>query len=126
MVINMKIHASAEDYLERILILSENNDELHAIDIARAMNFSKPSVSIALKKLQENKLIEIDDNLHIHLTETGRDIATKVYEKHTIISKALISLGVDEEIAKEDACKLEHVLSEESFDAIKNFINKNR
>lgn len=122
----MKIHASAEDYLERILILSENNDELHAIDIARSMNFSKPSVSIALKKLQENKLIEIDDNLHIHLTETGRDIATKVYEKHTIISKALISLGVDEEIAKEDACKLEHVLSEESFDAIKNFINKNR
>ena len=126
MVINMKIHASAEDYLERILILSENNDELHAIDIARSMNFSKPSVSIALKKLQEKKLIEIDDNLHIHLTETGRDIATKVYEKHTIISKALISLGVDEEIAKEDACKLEHVLSEESFDAIKNFINKNR
>lgn len=126
MVINMKIHASAEDYLERILILSENNDELHAIDIARSMNFSKPSVSIALKKLQENKLIEIDDNLHIHLTETGRDIATKVYEKHTIISKALISLGVDEKIAKEDACKLEHVLSEESFDAIKKFINKNR
>lgn len=126
MVINMKIHASAEDYLERILILSENNDELHAIDIARSMNFSKPSVSIALKKLQEKKLIEIDDNLHIHLTETGRDIATKVYEKHTIISKALISLGVDEEIAKEDACKLEHVLSEESFDAIKKFINKNR
>ncbi len=122
----MKIHASAEDYLERILILSENNDELHAIDIARYMNFSKPSVSIALKKLQENKLIEIDDNLHIHLTETGRDIATKVYEKHTIISKALISLGVNEEIAKEDACKLEHVLSEESFDAIKKFINKNR
>ena len=126
MVINMKIHASAEDYLERILILSENNDELHAIDIARSMNFSKPSVSIALKKLQEKKLIEIDDNLHIHLTETGKDIATKVYEKHTIISKALISLGVDEEIAKEDACKLEHVLSEESFDAIKKFINKNR
>lgn len=126
MVINMKIHASAEDYLERILILSENNDELHAIDIARSMNFSKPSVSIALKKLQEKKLIKIDDNLHIHLTETGRDIATKVYEKHTIISKALISLGVDEEIAKEDACKLEHVLSEESFDAIKKFINKNR
>ena len=122
----MKIHASAEDYLERILILSENNDELHAIDIARSMNFSKPSVSIALKKLQEKKLIKIDDNLHIHLTETGRDIATKVYEKHTIISKALISLGVDEEIAKEDACKLEHVLSEESFDAIKKFINKNR
>ena len=126
MVINMKIHASAEDYLERILILSENNDELHAIDIARSMNFSKPSVSIALKKLQEKKLIEIDDNLHIHLTETGRDIATKVYEKHTIISKALISLGVDEEIAKEDACKLEHVLSEQSFEAIKKFINKNR
>lgn len=126
MVIKMNLHASAEDYLERILILLEEKDELHAIDIARSMNFSKPSVSVALKKLQDNGYIIIDENLHIHLTKKGKEIACNVYERHKIISEVLIKLGVDEEIAKEDACKIEHDLSEESFNAIKKFINKNR
>ena len=116
----MKIHKSSEDYLETILILQEKNKVVRAIDICEDMNFSKPSVSIAMKKLRENGYINVDSNSHITLTEEGYKIAYKVYEKHQILTKALMALGVSEEIAKEDACKIEHDLSEESFNALKN------
>ena len=110
---------SGEMYLETILILSETKSEIHAIDIAEEMNFSKPSVSRAMKILKEGGFIDIDDKSHIHLTDEGFKIANKMYERHTNISKYLMLLGVSEKTAVEDACKIEHIISEESFEAIK-------
>lgn len=120
----MKIYESSEDYLERILMLSETKDSVRAIDIARSMNFSKPSVSIAMKKLSENGYIEILDNSFIVLTESGKRIAKEVYERHNVLTDILVALGVDENVAKEDACKIEHDLSKESFQAIKDYYLK--
>lgn len=120
----MKIYESSEDYLERILMLSETKDSVRAIDIARSMNFSKPSVSIAMKKLSENGYIEILDNSFIVLTESGKRIAKEVYERHNVLTDILVALGVDENVAKEDACKIEHDLSKESFKAIKDYYLK--
>ena len=120
----MKIYKSSEDYLETILVLSTKKEIVRAIDIVEDMNFSKPSVSIAMKKLRENGYIIVDDNGHITLTKEGYKIASNVLEKHEILTKALIMLGVDEEQAKEDACKIEHDLSEKTFTAIKEYINK--
>lgn len=120
----MKIYKSSEDYLETILVLSTKKEIVRAIDIVEDMNFSKPSVSIAMKKLRENGYIVVDDNGHITLTKEGYKIASKVLEKHQILTKALIMLGVDEEQAKEDACKIEHDLSEKTFTAIKEYVNK--
>ena len=117
----MNIYESAEDYLERIYMLSEKMEHVRVTDIARSMNYSKPSVSIAMKKLLENKLINISPNSYITLTEKGLEIAISVYDRHRIISSLLIELGVDENIAKDDACKIEHDLSDESFNAIKNY-----
>lgn len=117
----MNIYESAEDYLERILMLSQEIGNVRAIDIARAMNFSKPSVSIAMKKLLENGYINISVNSYITLTEKGKEIALSVLERHNMLTSILISLGVDEENAKIDACKLEHDLSKESFEAIKKY-----
>lgn len=120
----MKIYKSSEDYLESILVLKEKIGNVRSIDIVDDMNFSKPSVSIAMKKLRENGYITIDSNGFINLTDEGFNIASKVYEKHQVLTKALMLLGVKEETAKEDACKLEHDLSDETFQALKNFINK--
>ena len=118
----MKIHESAENYLEAILILSHRNGDVHAIDIAAELNFSKPSVSIAMKKLRENGYIEINELGHITLTDTGAEIAQRIYERHTFLSAWLTALGVDPVVAAEDACRMEHVLSAESFDAIRAFV----
>ena len=120
---NMAIYESAEDYLERILILSEQMEYVRAIDIVNDMGFSKPSVSIAMKKLQMNNYIEISDKGHITLTRAGLDIAQKIYERHRVLTDVLVSLGVPKEVAKNDACKIEHDISEESFQAIKKHIN---
>ncbi|MBE6131762.1 MAG: metal-dependent transcriptional regulator [Erysipelotrichaceae bacterium] len=120
----MNIYKSSEDYLETILILSKDKQYIRAIDIVENMNFSKPSVSIAMKKLRENGYINVNNNGHITLTEEGLKIASNVYERHQILTKALIALGVNEDVAKEDACKLEHDLSEESFQALKRYFNK--
>ena len=117
---------SKEDYLERILMLSETNKNLRAIDIATSMNYSKPSVSIALKKLKTNELINVDNNGIITLTEKGRNIAIEIYERHKIISSALIMIGVDTNIAKEDACRIEHDISHETFIKLKEFIEKEK
>ena len=120
----MNIYKSSEDYLETILILSKDKQYIRAIDIVENMNFSKPSVSIAMKKLRENGYINVNNNGHITLTEEGLKIANNAYERHQILTKALIALGVNEDVAKEDACKLEHDLSDESFQALKRFFNK--
>ncbi len=123
----MKRLESQEDYLEKILQLSQKNSVVHAIDIARGLSFSKPSVSIAMNKLKEAGYIEINPKGEITLTPSGLQIAQKTLEKHTILTNLLIYLGVDEETAKEDACRMEHDISDKSWEAIKEhteFLNK--
>lgn len=116
----MKIQESAENYLETILNLQLRHGSVRAIDIANELEYSKPSVSVAMKNLRENGYIETDSHGHITLLPSGLEIAEKIKERHTIISDWLTSLGVPHEIASEDACKIEHVISRESFEAIKN------
>lgn len=115
---------SIEDYLETILSLQKKLGQVRSIDIANEMNFSKPSVSVAMKNLREKEFITIDENGHILLTESGKKQAEDVLEKHTILTNWLISLGVDIEIAQEDACRMEHDMSEETFSALKAHIMK--
>lgn len=115
----MKLHESAENYLETILILSKRLGNVRSIDIANELSFSKPSVSVAMKNLRLNSYIEVDKDGHISLLEKGRDIAEKIYERHTFLTDFLISIGVDQTIAAEDACRIEHVISSESFAALK-------
>ena len=109
-------------YLETILLLSEKKSLVRAIDVGEYMGYSKPSVSRAMGILKKEGLIYVDNNGHITLTEKGADIAKSMYERHTILSKLLRSVGVSEETAAEDACRIEHCISEETFDAIKKFI----
>lgn len=115
----MKIHESAENYLETILMIKNKKGAVRSIDIANELDFSKPSVSVAMKNLRENGYIEVDKSGYITLLEKGKKIAETIYERHTTLSKWLMSLGVDENTAVEDACKMEHVISAESFEAIK-------
>ena len=115
----MKRLESREDYLEKILQISQKKSSVHAIDIAREMNFSKPSVSVAMNKLKEQGFIEINAKDEISLTPSGLEIAEKTLEKHIILSNILMYLGVDEETAKEDACKMEHDISDKAWEAIK-------
>ncbi len=118
----MKIQESAENYLETILVLKNRNGNVRSIDIANELEFSKPSVSVAMKNLVENGYIERDANGYISLLPKGREIAEKIYERHTAITDYLVRLGVDPDIAAEDACRIEHVISSESFEAIKKHI----
>ena len=118
----MKLYESAEDYLERILILSKELESVHSIDIARDMNFSKPSVSVAMHKLEKEKYIIFQDDGSITLTTKGRKVAEAVYDRHVTITKALMQMGVSEEQAKIDACKIEHDISEETFIALKKAV----
>lgn len=119
----MKIYESGEDYLETILYLSQCLDVVRSIDVVNELGYSKPSVSIAVKKLRESHFLEVDSHGYITLTESGLEIATRIYERHTFISKVLISLGVNQDIAKKDACRMEHQLSEESYQAFKKHFN---
>ncbi|MBS6447331.1 MAG: metal-dependent transcriptional regulator [Clostridiales bacterium] len=119
----MKIMESAENYLETILILQKRNGSVRSIDIVNELDYTKPSVSIAMKNLRENGYIEMDSGGFITLLESGRKIAEKMYERHTFISDWLISLGVNPAVAVDDACRMEHVISEESFTAIKNHVH---
>lgn len=123
-----RIQESAENYLETILILQQQNGEVHSIDIAAYLEFSKPSVSVAMKNLRELGCITVDGDGHISLTEHGREIAERVYERHTLFTALLIDLGVDKETAVADACRIEHVVSEKTFQAIKQHVKtmKNR
>ena len=120
----MKIQESAEDYLEAILVIQERKGNVRSIDVAHHLNFSKPSVSVAMKNLRENGYILMDDQGHITLSSMGREIAETMYERHTMLSQWLMYLGVDEQTAAEDACRIEHVVSAESFRAIKDHITK--
>jgi len=117
----LKIQESAENYLESILILYKQKGHVRSIDIVNYLEFSKPSVSVAMKNLRENGFIEMDHSGFITLTEEGLSIAETMYERHTFLAQWLISLGVEESIAKEDACRMEHTMSAESFEAIKRF-----
>lgn len=125
MVAKMGLFESGEDYLEAILMVSERKSEVHAIDVVNELGFSKPSVSIALKKLREQDYITIDEMNHLHLTDKGMDIAKKIYERHKILTSILEKLGVDPSNAEKDACRLEHDLSDVSWEAIKNYYYKN-
>jgi len=118
----LKIHESAENYLETIYMLGQKQSFVRSIDIANELNFSKPSVSVAMKNLRTSGYIQVEDNGHISLTESGLEIAEKMYERHTVISTWLMRLGVPKDIATEDACRIEHVISSESFDALKSHI----
>ena len=115
----MKIQQSAENYLETILMITNRSGSCRSIDIANELGYSKPSVSIAMKNLRENGYIEVMGDGKIVLLEPGKKIAEKLFERHTILTEALVALGVDKDIAAEDACKIEHVISEESFEALK-------
>ena len=120
----MKIQESAENYLETILVLQQRKGSVRSIDIANELEFSKPSVSVAMKNLRLNGYIEVDAGGCIHLLPAGRAIAEAVFEKHRMMTEFLIALGVREEVAAEDACRIEHVLSDESFEAIKRHAEK--
>lgn len=119
----MKLQESAEMYLETILVLSRRLGNVRSIDIVNELEYTKPSVSVAMKNLRENGYISVDRGGHITLTESGRKIAETMYERHTLLSDLLIRLGVDEKTAVDDACRIEHVISTESFNAIKNHAN---
>ena len=121
----MKKNRSYEDYLERILMLSKNLEHVRAIDIANSMGYSKPSVSIALKKLKANNLISVSDTTgYITLTESGNEIASSVLEKHEVITTCLVALGGSYDVALEDACNIEHDLSDETFIKLKEYYYK--
>ena len=115
----MQIYESSENYLEAVLMLEEKNGHVRSIDIANELNFSKPSVSIAMKKLRENGYIEMDGNSLISLTADGRAIAERIYERHRTLTNLLLALGVSPENARADACRIEHDLSDESWEKIK-------
>ncbi len=118
----MKIQESAENYLEMILILTNRLGQVRSIDIANEMGFSKPSVSIAMKNLRNNGYIDVDVKGHIKLTDKGLGIANSVYDRHKLLIQFLTFIGVDDETAKKDACKLEHDLSDESVSKLKAFL----
>ena len=118
----MKIQESAENYLETILMLSQVKPHVRSIDIATELEFSKPSVSVAMKNLRENGYILVDPSGYITLSESGREIAETMYERHTLLSNWLMYLGVDRKTAVEDACRMEHILSASPFEAIKQHI----
>lgn len=120
----MRHNKSSEDYMETILILSRKLPVVRSIDIAVELNFSKPSVSVAMKHLRENGCIVVSQAGFITLTDKGMEIATSVYERHQVLSNWLISLGVDPKTATEDACEMEHQISDESFQAMKKFIEE--
>lgn len=121
----MKIKESAENYLESILMIEQKKGSVRSIDVANDLGFTKASVSVAMKNLREDGYIEVDAGGEITLTEKGKKIATQMYERHQIIAKVLIMLGVDEETAYEDSCKIEHDISEISFEKIKEFLSRN-
>lgn len=118
----MVLNESTENYLETILILNHRLGNVRSVDIANEMNFKKPSVSVAMKNLRENGYITVSPEGYIHLTNSGLEVAERIYERHTILSNWLMMLGVDPRIAAEDACKIEHDVSIESFEAIKRHI----
>ena len=115
----MAVTEAIENYLETIYILSQKQNEVHAIDICSYLSYSRPTVSIVLRQMRERGLVTVNELNHIYLTEEGRAIAMRIYERHTLLTRMLMSLGVSEETAQKDACKIEHDLSPETFEAMK-------
>ena len=122
----MKIHASGEDYLEAVLVLQKNHGAVRSIDVARRVGVSKASVSYAVSALREGGFLTVDSDYVLHLTETGRNVAEKIYERHTLLTDWLLYLGVSPKTAEEDACRIEHVISAESFEMVKKHVYAKR
>ena len=122
----MSLQESGEMYLETIYVLSKKSDSVRSLDVAEQMGFSKPSVSRAVKLLKEGEYLTVDKDGYLHLTERGLAVAKKIYERHTVLTELLVSLGVSRETAAEDACKIEHVISDESFAVMKNHLNSHK
>jgi Mn-dependent DtxR family transcriptional regulator len=122
----MVVNESAENYLETILMLSQSHPVVRSVDIAEELGYKKSSVSVAMKNLREKNHITVTKEGFIYLTDTGKEIAEMIYERHRLLSGWLVKLGVDEKIAAEDACRIEHVISVESFDAIKKYANREK
>ena len=120
----MRVYESAEDYLETILVLTKRRDMVRSIDIANELGYSKPSVSNAMKKLRENAYIEVDGDGYIHLLPSGAEIAERIYERHRTLTDFFVYLGVNEDVAAADACKIEHDLSRETFSKIKEHVRR--
>lgn len=120
----MKIKESAENYLETIFLLKNKNGHVRSIDVANHLGFSKPSVSVAMKAFREDGYVTVDSDGFIELTQKGLSIAEEMFERHNIIARALMEIGVSEETAFEDSCKIEHDISSESFEKIKNYLEK--
>ncbi len=120
----MVIHEAAENYLETIYMLRKRNGTCRSVDVAAELGYSKPTISVMVKNLRENGYIRIDDGGELVLTDTGMEIALRMYERHEIVAKVLMMMGVSEETAYKDACKIEHDLSDETFDAIKKQLSK--
>ena len=120
----MALHESAEMYLETIYLLSQSSNSVRSIDVAEHMGYSKPSVSRAVGLLKQDGYLIVDEDGFLCLTEAGSRVAQKIFERHTVLSGLLVSFGVDEKTASEDACKIEHVISDASFDAIKKYLEK--
>ena len=115
----MKIHASGEDYLEAVLILQKKQDMVRSIDLARHMGFSKPSISHAVGVLRDGGFLTMDEDGFLHLTDIGREVAEKIYERHQFFTEQLVAAGVDQETAEQDACRIEHAISDTSFRKLK-------
>jgi len=120
----LELHESAEDYLEAILMLREEKGMARSVDVAEKLGVSKPSVSVAMKKLRENGYLMPEDGMGLNLTQEGLAVASRVYERHRVLTEYLMELGVDGKIARADACKMEHDLSEETYQAIKRQVQK--
>ncbi|MCI9530035.1 MAG: metal-dependent transcriptional regulator [Angelakisella sp.] len=122
----MQIHESAEDYLEAILMLQERTGAVRSVDVANLLEFTKASVSVAMKKLRENGYVELDQEGFLLLTQTGREIAARVYDRHRVLTDFFVSLGVSPEVAVRDACKVEHDLSQETFEKLQAAARRNQ
>mgnify|MGYP002799469341 FL=1 len=120
----MKLHASGEDYLEAILILHKQRGTVRSVDVARHMEVSKPSVSHAVTTLRDGGFLTMDEDYFLHLTDIGREVAEQIYEKHRFFTERLIAAGVDPETAERDACRIEHVISDESFQCLKEAMSQ--
>ena len=119
-----KSHESAEDYLENILILRERNGNVRSIDVVNETNSSKPSISIAMKKLRTEGYVEMDLNGYITLTKSGEEIAQRIYSRHRLLEKVLVAIGVEQETASEEACRIEHDINDDTYDKINTFYEK--
>ena len=120
----MKIYASGEDYLEAILVLQKKKVMVRSVDLARHMGFSKPSISHAVGVLKNGGFLTVDEDGYFHLTEDGREVAEKIYERHQFFTEQLVAVGVDRETAERDACRIEHAISEETFQKLKASVEK--